>query len=168
MGLIAHFSYPVPGSLPSLHICQGWAAPLLCRTHPREGRGWTGKLSFSPLSCRSKHLPRPPPLPVNHLAQDHLLGQWGVLNSSTALCQFGCLTLHLAQLIDSQRSRASPSRQEELARVSQDEGFRRKTSLFKLGPLHFLQRFQCFHTFVISPNSSNSPARKRSLSPFHR
>lgn len=167
MGLIAHFSYPVPGNLPSLHICQGWAAPLPCRTHPREGRGRPAD-SLSPLSHRNKHLPPPPPLLVNHLAQDHLLGQWGVLNSSTALCQFGCLTLHLAQLIGSQRSRASPSRQEELAQVSQDEGFRRKTSLFKLGPLHFLQRFQCFHTFVFSPNSSNSPARKMSLSPFRR
>lgn len=143
--------------------------------HPSSAGHIQGRAGDGPANSPSHRSPAaantcpgPPPLPVNHLAQDHLLGQWGVLNSSTSLCQFGCLTLHLAQLIDSQRSRASPSRQEELARVSQDEGFRRKTSLFKLGQLHFLQRFQCFHTFVISPNSSNSPARKRSLSPFHR
>ena len=55
MGLIAHFSYPVPGNLPSLHICQGWAAPLRCRTHPREGRGRTSRLPLTTL------LPRPRP-----------------------------------------------------------------------------------------------------------
>ena len=115
-----------------------------------QGRAGDGPAdSLSPLSCRNKHLPPPPPLLVNHLAQDHLLGQWGVLNSSTALCQFGCLTLHLAQLIGSQTSRASPSRQEELARVSQDEGFRRKTSLFMLGLLHFSTAISVFLYFCL-------------------
>ena len=38
MGLITHFPSTVPGNLPSLHLCQVWAAPLPHRTNPREGR----------------------------------------------------------------------------------------------------------------------------------
>lgn len=37
--------------------------------------------------------------------------------------------------------------------MSQDEGFRKRTSSFKLRFLHFLQRIGCFQAYVISANS---------------
>lgn len=104
----------------------------------RAGR-WTSELFLSHLCCHNKHLAASSLHPCSQAIWPRTIC-WvsGVFwNSSAPSCQFGCLTLHLAQLIGSQRSRASPSRQEELACMSQDEGFRKRTSSFKLCFLHF-------------------------------
>lgn len=114
----------------------------LWKRNPREAGGGQVNTSLTHLCCHSKHLGCHPPAPhlPSHLAQDHLPGEWGCSEiAPQPLCQFVCLTLYLAQLIGSQRVRASPWRQEELTHISQDEGFRKRSSSFKRCLLHFLQ-----------------------------
>lgn len=141
MGCTDLFPHTGPGNLPRLHICQSWAAPPLEEKSEGGGRWTSEHFPHTPmLPQQTPGLPSPGPPPPKPSGPGP--SAWIVGCSEIApqpLCQFVCLTLYLTQLIGSQRVRASPWRQEELTHISQDEGFRKRSSSFKRCLLHFLQ-----------------------------